>query len=411
MWRRSAQFAVALVTAVLLAGLQMHSAAGPASGPDDLTVHEWGTFTTVAGDNGEAMPWLPLGGPTDLPCFVHYFRNRSIKLLLPDSGPPLDYEAARAGLKGTVRMETPVLYFYASRPARVDVKVTFRQGLFTEWYPNAAVSQVPAFQNLLLTKNQPQAAIAWKNVNIHPGTSPAFPFEDSPSHYYAARDTDAAPIDVNGQSERFLFYRGVAGFPSPITARLHGDAQIVVKDVSGSGIPSLVLFTKQGQRLGYRVHSSLRDQTVLDLPLLDGNFATLRETLERTLVEQGLYVKEAKAMIETWRNSWFEDGTRVFYIVPTSTVDGVLPLDVEPKPAAVVRVFVGRMEVMTPASVSAVKQAFAENNSLVLQRYGRLLGPISDRLLARAQPAERARILDRLDAALKSYTRQLAHCE
>src|SRR5687768_18150308 len=44
----------------------------------DLTVHEWGTFTTVAGTDGRAMDWLPLSGPTDLPCFVYHYQNNPL---------------------------------------------------------------------------------------------------------------------------------------------------------------------------------------------------------------------------------------------------------------------------------------------------------------------------------------------
>src|SRR6266542_4669932 len=36
-----------------------------------LVVHEWGTFTSIAGKDGIALEWRPLNGPTDLPKFVH----------------------------------------------------------------------------------------------------------------------------------------------------------------------------------------------------------------------------------------------------------------------------------------------------------------------------------------------------
>src|SRR6185295_15827997 len=71
-----------------------------------LTVHEWGTFTSVAGADGTAVEWLPLAGPTDLPCFVERSRFN-----------------LKGGLSGTVRMETPVLYFYAPRDTTVNVNV------------------------------------------------------------------------------------------------------------------------------------------------------------------------------------------------------------------------------------------------------------------------------------------------
>src|ERR1700730_18478681 len=39
----------------------------------DLIVHEWGTFTSIAGSNGQAMDWLPLTASTELPAFVEHF--------------------------------------------------------------------------------------------------------------------------------------------------------------------------------------------------------------------------------------------------------------------------------------------------------------------------------------------------
>ena len=53
-------------------------------------------------------------------------------------------------------------------------------------------------------------------------------------------------------------------------------------------------------------------------------------------------------MIETWRDSWFEEGMRVFYLVPRSLVDRELRLSVQPAPARIARVFVGREEILSP---------------------------------------------------------------
>ena len=47
--------------------------------PAGLTVHEWGTFTSVAGPFGKAIDWMPAGGPTDLPCFVAKTDGANIK--------------------------------------------------------------------------------------------------------------------------------------------------------------------------------------------------------------------------------------------------------------------------------------------------------------------------------------------
>jgi hypothetical protein len=37
-----------------------------------LTVHEWGTFTSVADEAGDALRWVSLRPPSDLPCFVYH---------------------------------------------------------------------------------------------------------------------------------------------------------------------------------------------------------------------------------------------------------------------------------------------------------------------------------------------------
>ena len=71
----------------------------------------------------------------------------------------------------------------------------------------------------------------------------------------------------------------------------------------------------------------------------------------------GFIAREAAAMVETWRDSWFEEGTRLFYLLPQSTVDAILPIEIDPKPAKITRVFVGRMEVVTPEMESEVAAA------------------------------------------------------
>jgi hypothetical protein len=70
--------------------------------------------------------------------------------------------------------------------------------------------------------------------------------------------------------------------------------------------------------------------------------------LERILIARGLYPKEAQAMLNTWRDSWFKEGTRLFYIVPAKMIESILPLDINPKPTGIVRVFVGRVELGRP---------------------------------------------------------------
>jgi hypothetical protein len=59
-------------TAVLLTFLAFPRAhfAEQNSSSSDLTVHEWGTFTSISGKDGKPINWLPFTGSTDLPSFV-----------------------------------------------------------------------------------------------------------------------------------------------------------------------------------------------------------------------------------------------------------------------------------------------------------------------------------------------------
>ena len=73
--------------------------------------------------------------------------------------------------------------------------------------------------------------------------------------------------------------------------------------------------------------------------------------MARALVNAGLYEKEARAMVNTWQDQWFEEeGTRVLYLLPRAWTDRTLQLRVSPQPDSVVRVMVGRAEIITPTA-------------------------------------------------------------
>lgn len=120
--------------------------------------------------------------------------------------------------------------------------------------------------------------------------------------------------------------------------------------------------------------------------LPDCSVESVKYDLETLLVGNGLYPKEAEAMVKTWEDSWFEEGLRLFYILPRQQTDAIRPLEITPKPNKLVRVLMGRMEVMTPESeheilglLSRLKKAPETQNpavSEVRKRYGRFLAPM-----------------------------------
>ena len=330
----------------------------------DLTVHEWGTFTAIAGKDGQAIEWTPLSG-TDLPQFVEHISDVNFKL----------------GLRGTIRMETPVMYFYSPHDVTVSARVAFFKGLITEWYPHADhVQPGGVMRNTSLKQLPADGSIAWNEVAVSPNLAGEFPREVKSNHYYAARETSSSPLRVKTrageQQEKFLFYRGVSAGPLPLSAKLNSDGELVVKSLGESEIPAAILFERRGERLGYRLTGTLTDETTLEPPLLTGSINTVYGDLEEILLAQGLYRDEAHAMVETWKDSWFEEGSRLIYIAPRGYIDNVLPLTINPAPGQIVRVFVGRLEIVTPATARAVKTAVARNDEATLNKYGRFLEPI-----------------------------------
>jgi len=159
-------------TAIFLIALGTLAAASPAGrqspAEPGLTAHEWGTFTTIAGADGLPVEWLPvdLSGPSDLPHFVEHYRNAGFK----------------AGLRGTVRMETPVIYFYSPHETRVSVRVSFTKGLITEWYPHPdGVAPNTSLALDTLYGPHDDGSITWNSVTVSPAVPANFPRESAAS--------------------------------------------------------------------------------------------------------------------------------------------------------------------------------------------------------------------------------------
>jgi len=354
-----------------------------ASKENRLVVHEWGTFTSIAGKDGVALEWRPLNGSTDLPKFVHTMQDRQGLRHVPGKGE----------MTALVRMETPVLYFYSNRELDITANVSFPKGKITEWYPQA---------------RSVNEGINWGTLKISPGAAFNLPADYSDNHYYAARETDAAPVQVCGTSgkpaeqEKFLFYRGVGSFDLPLAVTFT-NSRLTLRNRSNEEIPRLIVFENRNGKIGYRIVDSFSREITSERPGLDKSLDALIRELRQTLVAAGLYDKEADAMIKTWKNSWFEEGMRVFYILPRRITDATLPLQIDPHPAELVRVLVGRTEVITPEMEQSVKQQVSRLNDpspktreearQAIQKLGRFYEPILKRIVEdERDPKLRARI-------------------
>ena len=367
--------------------------AGVASGWP-LVVHEWGTFTSVAGEDGRMISWRPLSPPSELPPFVHSMASATGQLRDP---------ITKGVLSGTVRMETPVLYFYTPQEQEVSVKVGFPSGTVTEWYPQA---------------RSVADGIDWGTIRLIPEAAQDFRREANPSAYYAARATDATPIRVSGktgaESEKFLFYRGVGSFEPPLAIKLQG-RNVRLRGTEKEPIEEVVLFERVEDRLGFRVLPVGAAEQVVARPELNEELDSVLRTLNRILVQQGLYPKEAEAMIETWRSSWFEPGLRAFFVMPSASTRAQLPLAISPEPTELVRVLIGRVEILTPEQERLVRidlerlrelpsaQRLAAERAL-RAKYGRFAEPLFKRVLAGTSATQVRDMLSELLAAREPAT-------
>lgn len=375
---------LALIALVIAGPAQQGTAKNKISNraKNKLVVHEWGTFTSIAGHDGEALEWRPLNGSSDLPSFVYDLNALNGAGLR--SGKP----CIKCDMTALVRMETPVIYFYADHETSVSVRVSIMKGKITEWYPQAR----------LVYGSTPSDGIDWGRITVMPGTEETFPIESKASHYYPARETDAAPLRIctskGVQHEKFLFYRGVGTFEQPLKVKLDG-GMILARDTSSEEVKHLIVFEKRNGQIGYSTVVSGKDEMTSPRPLLGQTQESLEDELEGMLLSQGLYEKEADAMLKTWRDSWFEEGLRVFYIVPRKVTDSILPLTVEPQPTEISRVLVGRIEIITPEMEAEIEAALGDSSRDInetavgiISKHGRFAEPVLKDLLEKTTDGE-----------------------
>jgi hypothetical protein len=381
----------------------------------NLIVHEWGTFLSVQGSDG-----VTLGGMVDseevLPSFV-------------------EARSFPAWLRSTMyqKMETPVTYFYTDRPRDVQVQIDMPKGILTHWYPLVWLfgPGPPAEPNAAAN-----SFLAWRKVHLIAPNGPAEQRTGIPSPslkpvgkqdtWRFARETDAALLRVCAPNlqgkpehhfEKFLFYRGLGTFSLPLQVVSTEDSSrggLVLRLQNGAKQPLTQAFAVSVEKntirfaaLGDLPGGASRDvsaEAVLstEAPLDDG-VSRVKEEVATALVSGGLYPKEARAMVNTWEKSYFRtDGLRLLYVLPRQTVDSVIPIEIKPVPDQLVRVMVGRVEVLTPQMERQIESYISRLGdkqfnvrhaaSDELARLGRITEPVLRRVAAKTtDPEVRAR--------------------
>ncbi|MEO5713137.1 MAG: hypothetical protein ABIT37_06585 [Luteolibacter sp.] len=353
-------------------------------------LHEWGTFTTVSGSDGILLAGLERE-EEKLPPFAHAHMGlengqnpdpAELTRIYQQHGtlginPPFSKGLGRRPLSGvTVKMETPVIYFHSEEttPIHASVKVGFEGGTISQWYPQRSGGEkLPEPPPSSDPTNKPTPISAWtldfsKNyrgsiewqVDI---LTPAqtrdlvlFKPGDTLGWLRARQPMTNAVRTANGETEGYLFYRGVGHFNPGLKTTVSGDETLHIENQTHGRIPYLVAFELAEGKLRWTERAGgLEANGALAIAESDlkaeaaGFPENLYRSVKNGLAKCGLTDAEARSMVETWWQSYFEaPGLRVFWVLPRETTDRLLPLEVSPAPAEVVRVLVGRSEVLRP---------------------------------------------------------------
>lgn len=342
--------------------------------PQPLVIHEWGTFTSLQDEMGRTLGGIN-ADDEPVPAFVHGMNS----FLIQPNGevPRFSKGVAFARPDVTMRLETPVVYFHppkdAALPLTVDLKVSFRGGLLAEFFPLAQMSEVKDWNKIT---PETVGTLTWPQLKV--GTDGKGP-KTTDRVWLAPRAVKAASVTAtNGESEKFLFYRGVGHLNSPLQARHSSDGKTLsLHSQLSSDLASLppmkvrklwlASFNEDG-KCAFRPlpEIALDKNGELELLQTSANFASadyskdalrkLRTQMHAALMEDGLFADEADALLNTWELSYFKSGgLRLFFTVPREWTDFHLPLEVS-VPAEIKRAMIGRLELITPAQRSLMNE-------------------------------------------------------
>jgi hypothetical protein len=403
-----------------------------------FVVHEWGTFTSMQGSTGIVLEGLTREEES-LPSFV-YDRTQIRDCPLRAKGwKGLEVPADHV----TQKMETPVIYFHSAKERRVRVRVDFKKGLLTQWYPvsdllgpaegsrDGAPIDLSKIESSFLQWDVDVLPKGAERPTIVPSVA-----ADDPWSF--AREVDASWVrtlprkepDRAGpvEAERYLFYRGLGSFALPLRVTAEAGGKLTIRNEGDVAIPFVLPYEVRGNQVRLAaggpvpVRGTIRaDLSADDWGPLDNLSKKLEVWVDDLLRKHGLREDEARAMVRTWSRSWFKaEGARVLWIVPRATTDQLLPISIDPKPDELVRVLVGRAEVILPETEAediALLDGMGSDDDAVrqkaraqLERRGRFLEPHLRNVVAGLEPRLLAGKADlREEKALKQAMAWLNH--
>lgn len=153
------------------------------------------------------------------------------------------WKCVKCQFDATVRMETPVLYFYADKETDVSVRVGFPRGKITEWYPQASAAY---------------PYLDWGQIRVMPGAAVDFPVDKSANHYYAARKATDATLPLTLDPKPSELVRVMVGRVEVITPELESSVEKIVAAIKNSESYLPVAAKELAQKHGRFVVSALK---------------------------------------------------------------------------------------------------------------------------------------------------------
>jgi hypothetical protein len=457
--------ALCLLFATVSALAASPGAAARPDGKGSLIVHEWGTFLSVQGSDGVTLGGM-VDNDEALPAFVETrsIANWNRSRFRVKGETPVTYFYTDRPRTVQVRVDMPegvLTHWYPNvcrfGPSPLQLPPAAPRNSFLDWctvtllpqsdggvelkteiivtrkgeaFTGIVASETPTTVELLQSYNRGARTIEKKDIEERTiakkqiSAAALLPVGSEQTWRYV-RDTDSALVKVDNfntrdepvvQFEKFLFYRGVGTFPMPLEIRSSEERDLGLKlhlsNRNDHGLKGLFGIRVENGRIQFARFDDLAARTNQDIALdarltapapLDAGVPQIKSAVASALVGAGLYEKEAQAMVNTWDRSYFRtEGIRVLYIVPRERVDAVLPIHIKPAPDKLVRVMVGRIEVLTPTRERQIEKFVAdlgandfkarEAASTGLARLGRLGEPALRRVLATSgDPEVRAR--------------------
>jgi len=353
---------------------------GPPPAEPDLRMHEWGVWR----EGGDVL--ASMKAIDELPGFVQRSFVQVEEILAPHVSQ--SFKVLGVVLK-------PVVFFYARKPVSVFLRVGFSEGRPWTFYPeitdytggsgsgmpweDSPSVHPPWLRDARKAADEPGDLLrdggsgelvmrygaapwvmgrssrqrgSWDGIGLEwCGLRVGYPAEletelepkDDTPWWGFLRDVPSSFVALRSDREKFVFYDGAVGAPSPLRVAWEGASrQAIMLRADTSHLPAVFVIEKSARGLRGRALQGLswsHPDSCVALEALDLEGHALRQAFNTALRAEGLTADEAASLVRTWTPEFFEaEGLRVITVLPRWIYDSMLPLRIAPVPGEIVRV-------------------------------------------------------------------------